>query len=67
MTPEPQSEWLSSKRAILCSREHAARLADRVFNSTQRACIIRTGDPIQPYRVAATAIPPEEVEVLLCV
>ncbi|RSV11677.1 hypothetical protein CA235_18230 [Sphingomonas sp. ABOLF] len=58
---------LSPKRAILCSRAHAERVADRIFTSRQSACIIRTGDPIQPYRAVAEASSQDEVEVLLCV
>jgi hypothetical protein len=51
----------------LCSRAHAERVADRIFTSRQSACIIRTGDPIQPYRAVAEASSQDEVEVLLCV
>lgn len=62
--PDPS---LSAKRALLCSRAHAERVAHRIFISGQRACIIRTGNPIQPYRAAAEASGHDEVEVLLCV
>jgi hypothetical protein len=67
MPPDPSPEPLSAKRAVLCSREHASRVADQIFAITQRACVIRTGDPLQPYRAAPAAARSEDVEVLLCV
>ena len=44
---------LSPKRQQLCSRENAVRVACRIFDGQrQRVSIVRTEDPLQPYRVS---------------
>lgn len=44
----------SPKRLLLCSRENAVRVADRLCGATRRRMwVVRTGHPLQPYRVAA--------------
>lgn len=44
----------SPKRLLLCSRENAVRVADRLCGATRRRVwVLRTGHPLQPYRVAA--------------
>lgn len=57
---------LSRKRLKLCSRENAVRVANRIFDAGQHACIIRTGEPLQPYRAAASATRFDDVEIVLC-
>jgi len=64
--PSHETSVLSKKRGVLCSRENALRLAGRIFDAGDRACVIRTGDPIRPFRAAASASHTEEVETLLC-
>lgn len=56
---------LSTKRAILCSRENAVRIAERIFTDYARAFIVRTNDPLQPYRAVAQAQCHDDVEVAL--
>ena len=47
------SQQLSPKRTLLCSREHALRVADQICAATcAPVCVVRTGHPLQPYRVA---------------
>ena len=43
----------SPSRARLCSRENAHRVASRAFETSRRAVkVVRTGEPLQPFRVA---------------
>lgn len=47
----------SPKRLLLCSRENAVRVAGRLCGATRRRMwVVRTGHPLQPYRIAA--VPP---------
>ena len=55
---------LSPKRASLCSRDHALRVAERLFDTQGRkVSIIRTNDPLQPFRVSTTPRFNDHVEV----
>lgn len=46
----------SLRRAQLCSREHAHRVANRLFETgIEDVSIVRTGDPLQPLRVVRSA------------
>ena len=43
---------LSTRRQELCSREHAQRVAGRLFDQNRRpVAVIRTGDPLKPFHV----------------
>jgi hypothetical protein len=58
------AECLSSKRSILCSRAHAHRVAARLFDDcVGRVIIIRTDDPLQPFRVSTSPSRHEHVEL----
>ncbi len=51
--PLIHSEGLSPKRHDLCSRTHAQRLAGRLMNAFGRPMtVIRTSNPLQPFRVS---------------
>jgi len=55
---------LSPKRLLLCSRENANRVASRLFDERPgRLAIVRTGDPIQPFRVCTKPLRGDHVEV----
>lgn len=42
----------SPVRVRLCSRENALRVAERLFERDERRiAVVRTGDPLQPFRV----------------
>ena len=56
----------STKRLLLCSRENAARVAAQIFDQNRRACVVRTGHPLQPYRAVEVPTRSEEVEMVLC-
>lgn len=50
---------LSPKRKLLCSRENALRVAGRIFDqSSGTVSILRTADPLQPFRVSTGPAPP---------
>ena len=50
---------LSPKRQLLCSRENAVRVATRIFDqSPGKVSILRTADPLQPFRVSTGPAPP---------
>ena len=66
MPPADPVPIYSTKQLALCSRENAYRVAAQLCDRTRRACIIRTGHPLQPYRVATSAARNEEVETVLC-
>lgn len=52
-------EPLSPKRQLLCSRENALRVAGRIFDHSQgRVSILRTADPLQPFRVSTDPTSP---------
>ncbi|RVT38265.1 hypothetical protein [Sphingobium algorifonticola] len=53
MSAAQDETGLSSKRRQLCSRDHALRVAARMFDRhPARLAIVATGDPLQPYRVS---------------
>ncbi len=55
---------LSPKRLLLCSRENANRVASRLFDERpERVSIVRTGDPLQPFRVCTAPSAGDHVEV----
>lgn len=55
---------LSPKRFLLCSRENANRVASRLFDAQAgRISIVRTHDPLQPFRVCSAPLMGEQVEV----
>lgn len=68
--PSPTSPRPSSKRAKLCSIEHANRVATQVAEHTENdTAVVRTGNPLQPFRVvlASKASPNRLVSrVLTC-
>jgi hypothetical protein len=46
----------------LCSHDNAVRVAARLFDETlRRTQIIRTGDPLQPYRIVQDACIAQDV------
>jgi arginine/ornithine N-succinyltransferase beta subunit len=49
---DPNSPRPSSKRAKLCSIEHANRVATQVAEHTDAdTVVVRTSNPLQPFRV----------------
>ncbi len=55
---------LSPKRLLLCSRENANRVASRLFDlQSGRISIVRTGNPLQPFRVCTAPSLGDHVEV----
>lgn len=53
---------LSPKRYQLCSREHAVRVASRIFDrDPKRLSIVSTGEPLQPFRVSQDPASDEQV------
>lgn len=55
---------LSPKRLQLCSRENANRVAGRLFEERAgRVSIVRTDDPLQPFRVCTAPAADDHVEV----
>lgn len=53
MTIATERHSLSKKRQLLCSRENAMRVAARIFDQSQeKVSILRTEDPLQPFRVS---------------
>jgi hypothetical protein len=54
----------SSKRAALASFDHAYAVAVRLRHATGRPqFVLRTGDPLQPFRVSSTG--PERRQALM--
>ncbi len=54
----------STKRLRLCSRENAIRVADRLCGATRaRVFVVRTGHPLQPWRVAAAPPVDDTIEL----
>ncbi len=52
MTILTQASPQSAKRQILCSRRHAHRIAGHLLDATgEPVSLVRTGDPLQPFRV----------------
>lgn len=59
-----QYSGLSPKRRQLCSRENASRVASRLFDLRPgRIAVVRTGNPLQPFRVCFTPALGDEVEL----
>jgi hypothetical protein len=60
-----RTELVSPKRRILCSREHAMRVAAKIFDSHAAGAvsIIRTENPLQPYRVSTAPTRFDTVEI----
>lgn len=59
-----QNSGLSPKRRQLCSRENASRVASRLFDQRPgRIAVVRTGDPLQPYRICFRPALGDEVEL----
>ncbi|MDX3911144.1 MAG: hypothetical protein QHC67_15190 [Sphingobium sp.] len=57
-------EIISPKRRQLCSREHALRVAARIFDACAGpVSIVRTCDPLQPYRVSTSPDRRDTVEL----
>ena len=57
-----QYPGLSPKRRQLCSRENASRVASRLFDLRPgRIAVVKTGDPLQPFRVCLTPSASDEV------
>jgi hypothetical protein len=55
---------LSPKRYLLCSRENANRVASRLFDTRMgHVSIVRTTNPLQPFRVLKTPSRDDQVEV----
>lgn len=53
MTTAIDRRSLSPKRQLLCSRENALRVAGRIFDHSQgKVSILRTTDPLQPFRIS---------------
>lgn len=60
--PDPRSE----KRDRLCSRENAERVAARIFSpESGPISVVRTRNPLQPFRVSFTPARDELVEVVM--
>jgi len=57
MTCATDRRRLSPKRQLLCSRENALRVAGRIFDrSPGKVSILRTADPLQPFRVSTDPV-----------
>ncbi len=57
---------LSPLRRILCSYDHAARLASTLADGGLDVAIVSTFDPLQPWRVVETASDATETRILEC-
>lgn len=59
-----QTDGLSPKRFLLCSRENANRVASRLFDErSEPLSIVRTANPLQPFRVCTSPSASDMVEV----
>jgi hypothetical protein len=59
-----QYSCLSPKRRQLCSRENASRVASRLFDQRPgRVTVVKTGNPLQPFRVCSTPALGDRVEL----
>lgn len=57
---------LSPKRGMLCSRENAIRVADRLLDELDGAvAVLRTTDPLQPFRVCGDPATDGEVVAIV--
>ena len=66
MLDQRPSHAISPKRALLCSRDNALRVATRLFDhEMQPVSVIRTGNPLQPYRISMSPLPDDHVELAL--
>ena len=64
MSAAPPPGPLSRKRQELCSRTHAQRIAGRLLHVLGRPmAVIRTDNPLQPFRVADPSEGPGRVVV----
>lgn len=64
MTSASHPSRFSMKRAILCSRSHAHRVAGRVFDlEGGPVSVVRTDNPVQPFRVMPGDVASGVVEV----
>ena len=64
MTSVSYPSRLSTKRAVLCSRTNAQRVAGRVFDNVGgRVSVVRTGNPIQPFCVTPGEVASGVVEL----
>ncbi|OYW87787.1 MAG: hypothetical protein B7Z20_04225 [Sphingobium sp. 32-64-5] len=55
---------LSAKRFLLCSRENANRVASQLFDERPEPLrIVRTANPLQPFRVCTRPSATDLVEV----
>ena len=61
---EPQR--LSPLRRILCSYDHAARLAAAMADGVLDVAIVSTLDPLQPWRVVEPVNDAAETRMLEC-
>ena len=57
---------LSPLRRILCSYDHAARLAAAMADVGLDVAIISTLDPLQPWRVVEPADDEPDTRILVC-
>lgn len=59
-----QYSGLSPKRRQLCSRENASRVASRLFDQRPgRIAVVRTANPLQPFRVCLAPTLGDQVEL----
>lgn len=64
MTAQPDPQNLSLKRKMLCNRLNAQRVASRMFdNGAHHVSIVRTTNPLQPFRVVPEIVDGPEVEL----
>lgn len=62
--PDDTTSPLSPMRSRLCSRANAQAVAARMFNAGARhVSIVRTGDPVQPFRVVPAIVDGPNVEL----
>ena len=60
------SDPRSEKRDLLCSRENAERVAARIFSpDSGPISVVRTRNPLQPFRVSLRPARDEQVEVVM--
>lgn len=57
---------LSPKRGALCSRENALRVAERLQSNGERAiAVVRTVEPLQPFRVSTDPEPDGDIIIVV--
>ena len=63
-SPRTTAAAPSPVRVRLCSRENALRIAERLFERDDRhIAVVRTGNPIQPFRVEPGDVEAGAVEI----